>query len=111
MKNLKHIKLFEQFILNENFYEYTKEIGDKIKLKFDFKKTHTDNLMMIVPKDKSDNTIIGHISSSILKDDSENYPISKKNPLYGKSIIWSDDEELNKILVDSGTLFSKGYNS
>jgi len=89
--------LFEDEMLNEVVVAWTREMDEKLKNGgFTIKMGYSgDKTVGVISKD--DSRILGYYASD---PNSENYPISKNNPLYGKPIITSlsDDNELAKIL-------------
>ena len=88
--------LINESQLNEATVEWTQELSDKLKDKFEFKRYGGDQTVFSISL-KGDDKILGYYA---FDPKSENYPLSKNNPLFGKAIInsVSDDNELAKAI-------------
>ena len=85
--------------LNEVTVQWTKELGDKLKDKFEFKRGYSGDQTVSSISLKGDNQILGYYA---FDPKSENYPLSKNDPLFGKQIInaLSDNNELAKAIKE-----------
>jgi hypothetical protein len=83
--------------LNENPVEYTSALGNEIRKNFVMKGGYNGE-KEVASISKDGNTILGYYAAP----NTENYPVSKGNPLYGKPVVTatSDDNELAKLLAN-----------